>query len=70
MWLYKHKTVLTFPLLLQLLLSNIGATLSTVYLIHANLCGGDNDVLFADLLATAVFMVGFCTLLQTTFGSR
>ena len=41
-----------------------------MYLVHANLCSAGNDLLFADLLATGVFMVGLNTLLQTTLGSR
>ena len=41
-----------------------------VYVIHANICAENNQTLLAELLATALFMVGLATFLQVTIGVR
>ena len=57
-------------ILFQQVLANLSGPMANVYILWSNLCAPDNDILYAELLSTALFMGGVCTLLQTTIGIR
>ena len=59
------------PHLLQIVLSNITPPVLAVYVIHSQICTyGGEDLLFAELVSTSLFMAGVATFLQVTFGVR
>ncbi len=53
-----------------MVLTTLDGTIVVVYLIHASICAENNDVLLAQMMATALFMGGICTFLMVTFGVR
>ncbi|KAK2148013.1 hypothetical protein LSH36_521g01022 [Paralvinella palmiformis] len=55
---------------LQQVLSSLSGPLTNTYIIWKNLCAPNNDLLYAELISTTLFLSGICTLFQTTFGVR
>ena len=56
--------------ILQQVFSNIDGSIVMSFIIHKFICGGDNNLLLAQLMATTMFMCGLCTIVMTTFGVR
>ncbi|KAK2172433.1 hypothetical protein NP493_959g01036 [Ridgeia piscesae] len=54
----------------QQALNSITGCVVTVLIVSENVCAGDNNLLVAQFLSTAVFLAGVATLLQTTLGMR
>ncbi len=53
------------------MLANVGGPVLAVYVIHGLICTSDDDnLLFAELLSTSIFMTGIATFLQVTWGVR
>ena len=63
-------TLVTCLPCLQQALNSITGCVVTVLVVSDNICAGDNNLLVAQFLSTAVFLAGVATLLQTTLGMR
>ena len=60
----------SFCILLQQALNSITGCVVTVLVVTETICAGDNNLLVAQFLSTAVFLAGVATLMQTAVGIR
>ena len=56
--------------LFQQVLENAGNLLVSVYMVHSNICAGDDWMLFVELLSIMCFVLGLSTVLEIVFGYR
>ena len=50
-------------------MTSAGGALIMAYMVYNNICG-DDDIMFAQLVATTIFMCGVCTVIQISMGIR
>ena len=55
---------------LQNVLANINGPISMSFILYGLLCTHSDDVFFAELLSTSIFMMGLCTIMQCLLGVR
>ncbi len=53
-----------------MVLTNITGPLVVTHVIRQDVCAGNDDIFYARLMSTAIFMSGVATIMQVTFGVR
>ena len=50
--------------------TNINGTILNSFVVHKLICGGDDNIFLAKIVATSLGMCGMSTIMMVTFGIR
>ena len=50
--------------------TNINGAILNSFVVHKLICGGDDNILLAKIMATSLGMCGISTIMMVTFGIR